>query len=43
MEGGPMPMTMVRARLTNQPLQRTGATPWRFADAVPAPKPFPSK
>lgn len=43
MEGGPMPITMLRARLSNQPLQRSGATPWRFADAVPAPKPFPSR
>jgi hypothetical protein len=43
MTGGPMPVTMVRARLTQQPLQRSGAAPWRFADAVPAPKPFPSR
>jgi hypothetical protein len=25
------------------PLTRDGAAPWRFADRLPAPRPFPSK
>ncbi len=43
MQGGPMPITMVRARLTGQSLTRAGAPAWRFADQVPPPKPFPSR
>jgi hypothetical protein len=41
MTAGPMPVTMLRAKLTGQPLPRSGLPAWRFADAVPAPKPFP--
>jgi uncharacterized protein (DUF885 family) len=37
LQGGPMPITMVRARLTNQRLTRDGAAPWRFADELPPP------
>ncbi len=43
LRGGPMPIAMVRARLANVPLTRDGAAPWRFADRLPAPRPFPSK
>jgi hypothetical protein len=42
-QGGPMPIAMVRARLANIPLTRDGAPPWRFADELPAPKPRPVK
>lgn len=43
LQGGPMPIAMVRARLANVKLTRDGAAPWRFADDLPAPRPFPSK
>jgi uncharacterized protein (DUF885 family) len=39
--GGSMPMSMVRARLANLPLTRDGTAPWRFADDLPPPRPFP--
>ena len=41
LEGGPMPMSMVRARLATIPLTRDGPAPWRFADELPASRPFP--
>ncbi len=41
LQGGPMPVTMVRARLATIPLTREGAAPWRFADQLPPPVPFP--
>jgi hypothetical protein len=41
LEGGPMPIAMVRARLENLPLTRAGAAPWRFADELPPPIPAP--
>ncbi len=40
LQGGAMPITMVRARLENIPLTRAGAPPWRFADQLPPPVPF---
>jgi len=40
LQGGAMPITMVRARLSNQPLTRAGAQPWRFDTQLPAPIPF---
>ncbi len=43
LQGGPMPISMVRARLTKTPLTRDGAAPWRFAEELPAPRPFPVK
>ncbi|WP_373060513.1 DUF885 family protein [Gemmatimonas sp.] len=43
LQGGPMPIAMVRARLANQKLTREGAAPWRFADDLPPPRPFPLK
>ena len=43
LQGGPMPIAMVRARLLKLPLTREGAAPWRFADRLPPPRPFPSK
>jgi uncharacterized protein (DUF885 family) len=39
LEGGPMPIVMVRARLAKTPLTRSGAPPWRFADELPPPRP----
>lgn len=39
LQGGPMPIAMVRARLENLPLTRDGPTPWKFADALPPPVP----
>ena len=39
--GGSMPMAMVRARLAAIPLTRDGPAPWKFADELPAPRPFP--
>jgi len=41
LQGGPMPIAMVRARLTKLALSRAGAAPWRFADHLPAPVPAP--
>jgi uncharacterized protein (DUF885 family) len=41
LQGGPMPMAMVRARLATVPLTRDGPAPWRFADELPASRPFP--
>lgn len=41
--GGPMPIALVRARLAKLPLTRDGGTPWKFADQLPAPRPFPVK
>lgn len=43
LQGGPMPIAMVRARLLKLPLTREGAAPWRFADRLPPPRPFPGK
>ena len=40
LQGGPMPVTMVRARLANTRLTRDGAPPWKFADQLPPPIPF---
>ena len=43
LQGGPMPITMVRARLTNGPLTRQGPPPWKWANDVPPGLPAPSK
>lgn len=43
LQGGPMPIAMVRARLAKTPLTRDGAAPWKFIEALPAPRPFPVK
>lgn len=40
LQGGPMPITMVRARLARIPLPRGGPPPWRFAEQLPPPRPF---
>lgn len=39
--GGTMPMAMVRARLGSMPLTRDGPAAWKFADELPASRPFP--
>jgi len=39
LQGGPMPIAMVRARLAKISLTRDGPPPWRFADHLPAPRP----
>jgi hypothetical protein len=43
LQGGPMPITMVKARLGKTPLTRQGAPPWRWDTQLPAPIPFPSR
>jgi uncharacterized protein (DUF885 family) len=43
LQGGPMPIAMVRARLENVPLTRDGPASWRFADGLPPPVPAPQK
>ena len=43
LQGGPMPIAMVRARLAKTPLTRTGAAPWKFADQLPPPIPAPPR
>ncbi|HYC51479.1 MAG TPA: DUF885 family protein [Gemmatimonadaceae bacterium] len=40
LQGGPMPVAMIRARLANLRLTREGAAPWRFAEQLPPPVPF---
>jgi uncharacterized protein (DUF885 family) len=39
LQGGPMPIAMVRARLENLKLNRDGPAQWRFADELPPPIP----
>src|SRR6476620_11293787 len=41
LQGGAMPITMVRARLAKTSLTRDGAQPWKWADQLPPPIPFP--
>jgi hypothetical protein len=43
LQGGPMPIAMVRARLAKVPMTREGPAPWRFAEQLPAPRPFPAR
>jgi len=43
LQGGPQPIAMIRARLANKPLTRQGLAPWRFADDLPPPIPYPSR
>jgi uncharacterized protein (DUF885 family) len=43
MQGGPMPIAMVRARLTNLGMTRDGPAPWKFADQLPPPIPIPPR
>jgi uncharacterized protein (DUF885 family) len=43
LQGGAMPIAMVRARLTNVPLRREGPAPWRFAENLPPPVPAPRR
>jgi hypothetical protein len=35
LQGGPMPIAMVRARLENLPLKREGADTWKFSGELP--------
>jgi uncharacterized protein (DUF885 family) len=39
LQGGPMPIAMVRARLLKLSLTRDGPPAWRFAEKLPAPLP----
>jgi uncharacterized protein (DUF885 family) len=41
LQGGPMPIAMVRARLENLKLARDGPAPWKFATELPPPVPAP--
>jgi uncharacterized protein (DUF885 family) len=43
LQGGPMPIAMVRARVGKVPLPREGPAPWRFADNLPPPLPAPPR
>jgi hypothetical protein len=43
LQGGAMPITMVRARVGNTPLTRNGAQPWKFDADRPPPIPFTKK
>jgi hypothetical protein len=43
LQGGPMPIALVRARLARLPLGREGPAPWRFADHLPPPVPAPQR
>lgn len=43
LEGGQMPIAMVRARLGSAPLSRNGPAPWRFAENLPPPIPFTAR
>ena len=40
LQGGAMPIAMVRARLANLPMTREGLAPWRFAEQLPPPIPW---
>ena len=40
LEGGAMPIAMVRARLERLPITRDGIANWRFAEQLPAAKPW---
>lgn len=39
LQGGPMPIALVRVRLAKLALTREGPAPWRFADSLPPPVP----
>ncbi len=43
LQGGAMPIAMVRARLAKMSYGREGPAPWRFADELPPPIPFGGK
>ncbi len=43
LQGGPMPIAMVRARLANKTLTRDGPAPWKFSEGLPPPVPAPVK
>src|SRR6185503_4895796 len=43
LEGGAMPIAMVRARLAKLPLTREGPAPWRFASEIPPAVPRPER
>jgi uncharacterized protein (DUF885 family) len=43
LQGGPMPISMVRARLENLSLTRDGPAPWKFAEHLPPPVPAPAR
>ena len=43
LQGGAMPIAMVRARLANLPLTREGPAPWRFASEIPPAVPRPER
>jgi uncharacterized protein (DUF885 family) len=42
LQGGSMPIALIRARLENLPITRDGPAPWKFADNLPPPIPYPS-
>lgn len=40
LQSGPMPISLIRARLAGVALTRDGPAPWKFAEALPPPVPF---
>jgi uncharacterized protein (DUF885 family) len=42
LQGGSMPIALIRARLEDLPITRDGPAPWKFADHLPPPIPYPS-
>ncbi|MEP6992606.1 MAG: DUF885 family protein [bacterium] len=42
LQGGAMPIAMVRVRLEKLPITRDGIAPWRFAEQLPPPLPWRS-
>ncbi len=43
LEGGAMPIAMVRARLAKLPIPRDGLAAWRFAEQLPPPVPWTAR
>jgi uncharacterized protein (DUF885 family) len=43
LQGGSMPIALIRARLEDLPITRNGPAPWKFANQLPPPIPFPSR
>ncbi len=43
LQGGAMPIAMVRARLTKMSFGREGPAPWRFAEQLPPPIPWSAR
>jgi uncharacterized protein (DUF885 family) len=42
LQGGSMPIALIRARLEDLAITRDGPAPWKFAEQLPPPIPYPS-